>query len=73
MRNFLQTTSILSTLATTVLGHGYVSGIVANGVYTGGWQVGYWYDLVNNVPIPQTPGWYEEALDLGFVPPTEYQ
>lgn len=60
-------------LITTVAAHGYVSGIVANGVYTAGWQVAYWYDIVNKAPYPQTPGWYEEALDLGFVPPDEYQ
>ncbi|KAG4441799.1 hypothetical protein IFR05_002723 [Cadophora sp. M221] len=73
MRNILKIASVLSTLTTTTLGHGFVSGIVANGVYTKGWQVGYWYDIVNKVPIPQSPGWYEEALDLGFVPPNEYQ
>ncbi|OBT62923.1 hypothetical protein VE03_07898 [Pseudogymnoascus sp. 23342-1-I1] len=60
-------------LAGTAAAHGYVSGIVADGVATAGWQVSYWYDLVNGVPIPATPGWYEEALDLGFVPPSEYQ
>jgi len=59
--------------ASTVFGHGYVSGIVAGGKYTEGWQVSFWYDIVNKVAYPQTPGWYEEALDLGFVPPTEYQ
>jgi hypothetical protein len=59
--------------ASTVFGHGYVSGIVADGKYTEGWQVSFWYDIVNKVAYPQTPGWYEEALDLGFVPPTEYQ
>ncbi|KAK6591650.1 glycosyl hydrolase family 61 [Botrytis cinerea] len=53
-------------LIPTVLSHGYVSGIVANGVYTAGWQVSYWYDIINKVPYPQTPGWYEEALDLGL-------
>ncbi|OBU00141.1 hypothetical protein VE01_01685 [Pseudogymnoascus verrucosus] len=60
-------------LAGTAAAHGYVSSIVADGVTTSGWLVSYWYDLVNHVPIPQTPGWYEEALDLGFVPPNEYQ
>jgi len=59
--------------ASTTLAHGYVSGIVANGVYTPGWQVSYWYDIVNKQPYPQTPGWYEEALDLGFIPPDQYQ
>jgi len=57
----------------TALAHGYVSGIIANGVYTSGWQISYWYDIVNKQAYPQTPGWYEEALDLGFIPPDEYQ
>lgn len=73
MLNILKTATLLTSFATTALGHGYVSGIVANGVYTKGWQVSYWYDLVNKVPVPASPGWYEEALDLGFVPPNEYQ
>lgn len=73
MRNILTLASVLSTLTTTTLGHGFVSGIVTDGVYTKGWQIGYWYDIVNKVPIPQSPGWYEEALDIGFIPPTEYQ
>lgn len=60
-------------LAGTAAAHGYVSSIVADGVTTSGWLVSYWYDLVNGVPVPDTPGWYEEALDLGFVPPSEYQ
>jgi cellulase len=65
--------TVLSTCATSVLAHGYVSGIVTNNVYTKGWQVSYWYDIVNHVTIPQSPGWYEEALDLGFIPPDQYQ
>jgi cellulase len=73
MVNALSITAVLSTIASTALGHGTVSGIVANGVYTGGWKVSYWYDLVNKVPIPQTPGWYMEQLDNGFVPPNDYQ
>jgi hypothetical protein len=69
----IKVVTLLSAFASTVLAHGYVSGIVANNVYTGGWQVSYWYDIVNKVAIPQTPGWYEEALDLGFIPPDQYQ
>lgn len=73
MKFTIKFVTTLSTFASTAMAHGLVSGIVANGVYTGGWQLAYWYDLVNNVPIPQTPGWYEEALDLGFIPPDQYQ
>ena len=69
----LKIATFLGTFATTALAHGFVSGIVANNVYTEGWQVSFWYDIVNGVTIPQTPGWYEEALDLGFIPPDEYQ
>lgn len=69
----LQIATLLAAFASTALAHGYVSGIVANGVYTEGWQVAFWYDIVNKAPYPQTPGWYEEELDLGFIPPAEYQ
>jgi cellulase len=69
----LEFATLLGAFASTAVGHGYVSGIVADGVYTEGWQVSFWYDIVNGVSIPQTPGWYEEELDLGFVPPDEYQ
>ena len=69
----LKIATLVGTFASTVLAHGYVSGIVTNGVYTEGWQVAFWYDIVNKQPYPQTPGWYEEALDLGFIPPDEYQ
>lgn len=70
--HLLSTLFPIIALIPTVLSHGYVSGIVANGVYTAGWQVSYWYDIINKVPYPQTPGWYEEALDLGFVAPDQY-
>lgn len=73
MSALLKTVAVLSALAGSALGHGYVSGIVADGVYTEGWQVSFFYDIENGVTIPQTPGWYEEALDLGFVPPDQYQ
>src|SRR4051812_7453236 len=69
----LKIATLLGAFAGHALAHGWVSGIVANNAYTAGWQVSYYYDIVNKVPIPQTPGWYEEALDLGFVPPHEYQ
>ncbi|KAL3418484.1 glycosyl hydrolase family 61 [Phlyctema vagabunda] len=73
MLRALKIATVISGWAATVQAHGYVSGTVANGVYAKGWQVSFWYDLVNKVPIPQTPGWYEEALDLGFIAPDSYQ
>ncbi|KAL2824869.1 glycosyl hydrolase family 61-domain-containing protein [Aspergillus cavernicola] len=52
-----------------VAGHGYVSGIVADGEYYGGY-------LVNNYPYnpspPDTIGWSTSATDLGFVDGTAY-
>lgn len=70
--HLLSTIFPVLSLVPTVLSHGFVSGIVANGVYTSGWQISYWYDVVNKVPYPQTPGWYEEALDIGFIAPDQY-
>jgi cellulase len=54
----LEIATLLATFASTTLAQGYVSGIVANGVYTEGWQLAFLYDIVNGVTIPQTPGWY---------------
>ncbi|KAL4873739.1 glycosyl hydrolase family 61-domain-containing protein [Aspergillus spectabilis] len=55
--------------AAIVAGHGYVSGIVADGQYYGGY-------LVNNYPYnpspPDTIGWSTTATDLGFVDGTGY-
>jgi cellulase len=73
MLSLPQAVALISGLAGSALGHGIVSGIVANGVYTAGWNILYWYDIVNKASYPQTPGWYEEALDIGFIPPDQYQ
>ncbi|KAJ0425931.1 glycosyl hydrolase family 61-domain-containing protein [Aspergillus carlsbadensis] len=55
--------------AAMVAGHGFVSGIVADGQYYGGY-------LVNQYPYTNTPpdvvGWSETATDLGFVDGTGY-
>ncbi|KAL4880860.1 glycosyl hydrolase family 61-domain-containing protein [Aspergillus karnatakaensis] len=55
--------------AAIVAGHGYVSGIVADGQYYGGY-------LVDNYPYnpspPDTIGWSTTATDLGFVDATGY-
>ncbi|KAL5342373.1 hypothetical protein BJX70DRAFT_386180 [Aspergillus crustosus] len=55
--------------AAIVAGHGYVSGIVADGQYYGGY-------LVDNYPYnpspPDTIGWSTTATDLGFVDGTGY-
>ncbi|RDW76668.1 lytic polysaccharide monooxygenase auxiliary activity family 9 protein [Aspergillus mulundensis] len=55
--------------AAMVAGHGYVSGIVADGTYYGGY-------LVNQYPYSSDPpavvGWTEDATDLGFVDGSSY-
>ncbi|KAL4982382.1 glycosyl hydrolase family 61-domain-containing protein [Aspergillus falconensis] len=55
--------------AAIVAGHGYVSGIVADGTYYGGY-------LVNQYPYSSDPpavvGWTESATDLGFVDGSSY-
>ncbi|KAA8649055.1 hypothetical protein EYZ11_003688 [Aspergillus tanneri] len=56
--------------ASLVAGHGYVSGIVADGKYYGGY-------IVNKYPYmenpPDTVGWSTSATNLGFVDGTAYQ
>jgi lytic cellulose monooxygenase (C1-hydroxylating) len=69
----LENAIVLGTFASTALAHGVVSGIVANGGYTQGWPVSFYYDIVNKITYPQTPGWYEDALDSGFIAPAAYQ
>ena len=55
--------------AAIVAGHGYVTGIVADGTYYGGY-------LVNQYPYSNDPpavvGWAEDATDLGFVDGSGY-
>ncbi|KAL6236938.1 glycosyl hydrolase family 61-domain-containing protein [Aspergillus navahoensis] len=55
--------------AAIVAGHGYVTGIVADGTYYGGY-------LVNQYPYSSDPpavvGWTESATDLGFVDGSGY-
>ncbi|BCR91951.1 lytic polysaccharide monooxygenase auxiliary activity family 9 protein [Aspergillus chevalieri] len=55
--------------ASMVAGHGYVSGVVANGQYYGGYIVDtYAY----NDNAPDTIAWSTQATDLGFVSPDSY-
>jgi cellulase len=63
----------LATLASTVYGHGQVQSFIADGVWYQGYILAYYYDRVNKAPYPNVAGWYEEALDLGFVNPSTYQ
>ncbi|ESZ91699.1 putative endoglucanase [Sclerotinia borealis F-4128] len=52
----------------TVAAHGYVSGIVAGGTYYTGWLVSYGYQT----PEPDSIGWSDTNLDLGFTSPSAY-
>ncbi|KAK0102248.1 hypothetical protein ONS95_005871 [Cadophora gregata] len=51
--------------ATSVAAHGFVKGVSIDGVYQTGWLVDYAY----NPSPPESFGWSETALDLGFVSP----
>lgn len=55
--------------ASSVAAHGYVSGIVADGVYYGGFLP----DTYNYMStIPASVGWTEKATDNGYVAPDAY-
>lgn len=62
----------LVALAATAAAHGTVSGIVADGTYTKGYDLQYYYMIQNGQTPPETPGWYAEDLDNGFVSPDAY-
>ncbi|KAF7898742.1 hypothetical protein EAF00_005188 [Botryotinia globosa] len=55
-------------MVAAVSAHGYVSGIVAGGTYYTGWLVSYAYQT----PQPDSIGWSDTNLDLGFTPPSAY-
>ncbi|KAL5453086.1 hypothetical protein PMIN06_005647 [Paraphaeosphaeria minitans] len=62
----------LVALAATAAAHGTVTGIVADGTYTKGFDLQYYYMIQNGQTPPATPGWYAENLDNGFVAPDAY-
>ncbi|KAJ4351896.1 uncharacterized protein N0V89_007240 [Didymosphaeria variabile] len=62
----------LVALAATAAAHGTVTGIVADGTYTKGFDLQYYYMIQNGQTPPATPGWYAENLDNGFVSPDAY-
>ncbi|KAF2101255.1 hypothetical protein NA57DRAFT_34258 [Rhizodiscina lignyota] len=68
----LKAAALLGIFASSALAHGTVSGIRADGVYSEGWQLSYYYDIQNGVAFPPTPGWYAENLDNGFISPDNY-
>ncbi|KAH8759797.1 family 61 glycoside hydrolase [Diaporthe sp. PMI_573] len=58
--------------ATTALAHGLVSGFVTDGKWNQGYLLDYYYLVKNGGTMPAIAGWYEEALDLGFVEPNNF-
>lgn len=69
----LQTAAALvSALANVVYGHGHVSGIVADGVYYGGFSLDYYYEDENTGTFTESVGWWAEDLDNGFISPSAY-
>lgn len=62
----------LVALAATAAAHGTVTGIVADGTYTKGFDLSYYYMIKQGQTAPATPGWYAENLDNGFVAPDAY-
>lgn len=65
----LSTIAALAAVAAipAVSAHGYVSGIVADGVYHEGTSPGWIYG-----EKPNTPGWYAKNQDNGFVDGSTY-
>ncbi|KAI1082166.1 glycoside hydrolase family 61 protein [Whalleya microplaca] len=64
---------LLGALATTALGHGYVTDYVADGVEEQGFLLDYYYARKNGQSFPQIAAWYAENLDSGFVAPDASQ
>lgn len=58
--------------STAVLGHGHVTGIVADGVYYGGFSLDYYYEKQNTGTFTESVGWWAEDIDNGFVSPDAY-
>ncbi|KAE8413630.1 glycoside hydrolase [Aspergillus pseudocaelatus] len=69
MSKIMSLTGLLAS-ASLVAGHGYVSGVVIDGQYYGGYLVDK-YSYSDNPP--ETIGWSTTATDLGFVDGTGYQ
>ncbi|ORY58808.1 glycosyl hydrolase family 61-domain-containing protein [Pseudomassariella vexata] len=70
--SFASKAALFGAFASAVLAHGTVSGIIADGVYSEGWQLSYYYSIQNGQTYPDTPGWYAEDLDNGFIAPDAY-
>lgn len=70
--NIKTVAALVGALAGVALGHGHVTGIVADGVYYGGFSLDYYYEKVNTGSFTESVGWYAEDLDNGFISPSAY-
>lgn len=65
--------ALVAAMATAaVLGHGHVTGVVADGVYYGGFSLDYYYENQNTGTFTESVGWWAEDIDNGFVSPDAY-
>lgn len=70
--NIKTAAALVGALAGVALGHAHVTGIVADGVYYGGFSFDYYYENVNTGTFTESVGWYAEDLDNGFISPSAY-
>lgn len=64
---------VLAALLGTALSHGLVTSYKTDGETHPGFLLDYYYAKINKAPVPDTAGWYTEAVDSGFVAPDSYQ
>lgn len=64
--------ALVGAMASTAFGHGHVTGIVADGVYYGGFSLDYYYEKQNSGTFTESVGWWAEDLDNGFISPDAY-
>lgn len=63
---------VLAALTGTALSHGMVTTYQTSSGTHQGFILDYYYDRINNLPVPDTASWYTENLDSGFVSPADY-
>lgn len=63
---------IAALAATRANAHGHVTGIVADGVYYGGFSLDYYYEKQNTGTFTESVGWWAQDLDNGFISPSAY-
>lgn len=70
--NIKTAAALVGALASLALGHGHVTGIVADGTYYGGFSLDYYYEKENTGTFTESVGWWAEDLDNGFISPSAY-